>query len=73
MTVQFLLDGEPLGGPTTNPVIATPPLDRGEHRASAELRSADGATVATADSVVFFVKQQSRLIQPARPQPRGGG
>ena len=71
MTVQFLLDGEPLGGPTTNPVMATPPLDRGEHRASAELRSSGGETVATAEPVVFFIKQQSRLIP--RPQPRGSG
>ena len=74
MTVQFLLNGEPLGGPTTNPVMATPPLDRGEHRAAAELRSAGGETVATTDPVVFFIKQQSRLINPPpRPQPSGGG
>lgn len=63
MTVQFFLDGQPVGGPTVNPVLATEPLDRGEHQATATLLTANGQAVTTAGPVTFHIKQQSRLIR----------
>lgn len=62
MQVQVLLDGQPLTT-TTAAVISTPALDRGEHQVSARLLDAGGQTIAQAQSVTFFIQQQSR----ARP------
>ena len=53
---------------TTQPIIALNGLDRGEHTLKAELRDSKNQTVATADTVTFFVRQPNLYTNPrARP------
>lgn len=69
--VVFFIDGQPITEPTRNAAVTTERLDRGEHRASADLVNSEGTVVASAGPVTFFIMQQSR--QAPRPQPRAGG
>ena len=71
MTVQILLNGQPMGAPTTQSVVATPQLDRGEYTATAQLLSPSSRVVISSDPVVFFVKQQFQ--RGPRISPSGGG
>ena len=67
MGVIFFLNGQPVTELTRSATFATPPLDRGEYQAKAELRDAGNRVVATAGPVTFFIKQNSRQFN------RGGG
>lgn len=67
MGVVFFLNDQPVTEPTRAATFSTPPLDRGEYQARAELRGPNNRVVATAGPVTFFIKQNSRLIN------RGGG
>jgi hypothetical protein len=58
MLVRILLNGSPMGEPTTQSVVATPPLDRGEYTAKAELLAPNGRVIASSENVKFFIKQQ---------------
>lgn len=67
MTVRLLVDGEPRRDVAqSGPVALT--LDRGTHTVQAELRDGRGRRIVTTDAVTFYIKQQSRLINPG-----GGG
>ena len=56
MQVTLYLDGN-IHTTTTQQMIAVAGLDRGEHTVKAELRDSKNRTVATAEQVVFFVRQ----------------
>ncbi len=71
MAVIISIDGNALP-PTTEAVIATDILDRGEHSVSARLVDEQGRTIASAEPVTFFVYQHSRLFNQPVPTPRGG-
>lgn len=73
MTVVVSINGEALP-PTTASVMTSPPLDRGEHRVTAELVDADQRVIATAGPVNFYIFQHSVQNQNRPiPTPRGGG
>lgn len=62
MTVSVVVDGQPQEASPSENVPVT--LDRGEHQVYAVLRDARGRRVVTTDTVTFYVKQQSALINP---------
>lgn len=70
MQVIIYLDGKRHTA-TTQQMIAVPNMDRGEHTVKAELRDAKNRIVATADPVVFFVRQPG-LYNRAQVNPNGG-
>jgi hypothetical protein len=70
MEITLFLDGK-IHSTTTQPIIALNGLDRGEHTLKAEIRDAKNRTVATADTVTFFVKQPNLNTNPRIN--RGGG
>lgn len=72
MSVVVYIDGE-AQPPTTNPVMSTGRLDRGEHKVRAELYDAQKRRVASTDTVTFHVKQQSVLNNRPVAVPQGGG
>ena len=70
MSVVFYVDDQP-SEPTRAATFTTPRLDRGEHVARADLVDAGNRVIASADPVVFHIKQQQRAR--ARAVPAGGG
>jgi hypothetical protein len=71
MQVIIYLDGKRHTA-TTQQMIAVPNMDRGEHTVKAELRDAKNRIIATAEPVVFFVRQPG-LYNRAIVNPNGGG
>lgn len=73
MSVIISINGQAME-PTTQQVIASERLDRGEHQVSATLVDARNRTVATAEPVTFFVRQWSQNFgRPPGVGPAGGG
>ena len=70
MTVTVSVDGRRQSA-TTNPIVAVVGLERGEHTITAEIKDAKNRRIATAEPVVFYVRQPN--IYTNRPRPRGGG
>jgi hypothetical protein len=71
MQVIIYLDGKRHTA-TTQQMIAVPNMDRGEHTVKAELRDAKNRIIATAEPVVFFVRQPG-LYNRALVNPNGAG
>lgn len=73
MRVIISVDGQAMA-PTTDAVIQTERLDRGEHTVSAKLVDDRGRTVVSTSPVTFFVYQHSRNFNRPQVSPnRGGG
>jgi len=72
MQVVFSINGQALPA-TTQQIIATEPLDRGEHTVSATLVDKRNRNIATAQPVTFFVRQYSANFNRPRAAPRSGG
>lgn len=71
MQVIIYIDGKRHTA-TTQQMIAVPNMDRGEHTVKAELRDARNRIIATAEPVVFFVRQPG-LYNRAVVNPNGAG
>ena len=56
---------------STKPIIPVAGLQRGEHKLTAEIKDAKNRRIATAEPVIFYVRQPN--IYTNRPRPRGGG
>jgi len=72
MAVIVSVDGQAMA-PTTNAVVTTERLDRGEHTVSATLVDSQGRTIATAAPVTFFIYQHSAQFNRPVAVPYGGG
>jgi len=70
MEVTLFLDGN-RHTTTVQPMIPLSGLDRGEHTVKAELRDSKNRIVATAQPVVFYVRQPNLYNRP-RINPGGG-
>jgi hypothetical protein len=70
MQVRASMDGEQIGL-TNDRVIPITKLERGAHTLEAVLVDARGRTIATAETVTFFIHQPSIYTTAPRPTPRG--
>jgi len=70
MKVTLFLDGQ-IHTTTEQPMIPLSGLDRGEHTVKAELKDSKNRIVATAQPVVFYVRQPNLYNRP-RVNPGGG-
>ena len=57
--IQFLLDDQPIGEPTSETATTISPVYRGEHRLTPVIIDADGNTVFTGNPTTFYVQQAS--------------
>jgi hypothetical protein len=71
MQVRASMDGEQIGL-TSDRVIPITRLERGAHTLEAVLVDARGRTIATADTVTFFIRQPSVIINRPAVRPNGG-
>ena len=71
MNVVLAINGQRMPG-TTQQVVASPRLDRGEHEVTAQLIDARGRVIASADPVTFFIRQNTVNNQRVA-RPLGGG
>ena len=55
MVVEFFINDQSIGR-STDQVVATEPLDRGEHRARIDLKDRANRTIASSTTVTFFVR-----------------
>ncbi len=62
--IQFYLDGEPVGAPSTELSTALSNIDRGEHTVAAAIVDTSGATLERTDPRRFFVQRYSILTAP---------
>lgn len=62
MTARLYVDGQAQEAPASGSVMLT--LDRGEHQVYVELLDARKRRILATDTVTFFVKQGSALINP---------
>lgn len=82
-TLQFYLDGQPVGAPGMALSIAVGDLDRGTHRAEARLYDVRGRILDTTPVVQFHIRQHRDTTSdyygdypyyaPGAIQPRGAG
>ena len=71
MQVRATMDGEQIGL-TSDRVIPITRLERGAHTLEAVLVDARGRTIATAETVTFFIRQPSVIINRPAATPNGG-
>ncbi|MGH8161383.1 MAG: DUF4124 domain-containing protein [Gammaproteobacteria bacterium] len=74
-TLQYALDGEPLGKPTAATRVLIKQVYRGTHTLTATVLAPDGASAGTASST-FYVHQHSVLFNHHHrpgPHPNSGG
>lgn len=67
-TLQLMLDGTPIQGTTTNTSMRLEGVVRGPHVLQARLLNEAGTTLASSDSIRFYMRQASRFD----PQRRSG-
>lgn len=72
MQVTVSINGNPLAT-TTEPMVAAPELNRGEHTVTAVLTDSRNRNIATAEPVTFFVQRPNIYTNRPRPGPGGGG
>lgn len=53
--IQLIFDGQPLGLPQQNSSFALNDVNRGSHTVALQVVDADGKTISTSDTVMFFV------------------
>ena len=71
MQVRASMDGQMLAE-TTDRVIPITRLERGAHTLDAVLVDARGRTIATAETITFFIRQPSVIINRQAVAPGGG-
>ncbi len=72
MSVTIFVDGQQQAK-TTEQIIPVSITDRGEHTVTAILKDGKNRTVATAEPVVFFIRQPGLPAMGVRVTPKGGG
>lgn len=71
MQVTIYVDGQK-HSTTTEQIVAIPDLDRGEHTIEAQLIDSGNRRVATAEPVVFFIRQPGLYNRARVNRPSGG-
>jgi len=64
--VQFFLDGQPQGAPSSSIQTHFPDVSRGTHQVSAEVVNPDGKVLVRSDSVTFYLHRPSILFHKGK-------
>jgi len=67
--VQFFLDGEPIGEPSSGPITNLANVDRGDHQVEAAVIDVTGKEILRSSPVRFFLQRYSILNAPNKPVP----